>query len=379
MKTQYLPTISCSRNSSVWFASRAYTFDTLSSVWIPEAASAVDTKTVRSYGASKAPNKTTNRDNGVIRAERNQGFHALHFTRHLTRGFVLQGQCDSQEQLGRDLPALRSSTVPPEVRLAKGTAVAMSLTEEPEIRCIQSRETDHMNQTIKNGNDVDGSYRIKLSTGDIPCWAARLPFVHPLHQLIQRGCLGIQCVPSKLSKLEGLRGSISKLKSRTSDRALVPHSMSHSTEDDNKRDCKLKGSQSSSSSSLTECQGSGSKVSCQESPSSSKTPYVMRREQQQFRNTKKVSSGMDPRTAVTVGRVTLEKRQPSVHRAVQQQYRYPTGRGMTSLKVRRQTYLDPVAGCSKQFARRLAELARAETETIHWEMTRKNKKKTVAG
>ena len=222
--------------------------------------------------------------------------------------------------------------------------MSRSLTEEPEIRCIQSRETDHMNRTIKNGNDLDGSYRIstdsddqigglkvglvasaqclELSTGDIPCWAARLPFVHPLHQLIQRGCLGIQCVPSKLSKLEGLRGSISKLKSRTSDRALVPHSMSHSTEDDNKSDCKLKGSQSSSSSSLTECQGSGSKMSCQESPSSSKTPYLMRREQQQFRNTKKVSSGMDPRTAVTVGRVTLEKRQPSVHRAVQQQYRY---------------------------------------------------------
>ena len=42
---------------------------------------------------------------------------------------------------------------------------------------------------------------LELSTGVVPPWAVRLPYVHPIHQLIQRGCLVSE---SKISKLTTL-------------------------------------------------------------------------------------------------------------------------------------------------------------------------------
>jgi hypothetical protein len=43
---------------------------------------------------------------------------------------------------------------------------------------------------------------LELSTVTVPPWAVRLPYVHPIHQLIRRGCPVPESKISKLTAME---------------------------------------------------------------------------------------------------------------------------------------------------------------------------------
>ena len=66
--------------------------------------------------------------------------------------------------------------------------------------------------------------------------------------------------------------------------------------------------------------GASEKYSSSESLTICKASSVTKRDWQ-TRNKQKARTGLDPQKAVTVEKVTLEKRRPSLQRPIQQQYR----------------------------------------------------------
>lgn len=213
--------------------------------------------------------------------------------------------------------------------------------EEPEYRQAPTTEMNHLDvsyETVKDLNEDDkrsahlpdeikglkmgclgaSAKSLELSTGMVPCWAARLPFVHPLHQLIQRGCIGIESQLSKLTTFTQKRNILTGGNRKRKVESQEESDWQQSALDPCRSDFKLRWLQCSSNSSLVERRGSGgNRVTSSDSMSISKTLFMARKGRQE-RNTRKPNMGIDPGKAVIVEKLTLERRRPSIQKPVQQ-------------------------------------------------------------